>query len=80
MNQRQQRMNRWDCRFVGWLWEKLTDEDPACVSRNLTTLDRLNGCHCHFVEQLEARAAATKNAELKTMIDQHQKDRFDACC
>lgn len=61
-------------KFARWLWLKATDEDPIVVAGHFDTLSALNGCHVRFIEQLEK-----DHPELKSLIEEHQKDRARAC-
>jgi len=61
-------------KFARWLWEYVTGEDPIVVSGHLSTMESLNGCHVRFIEQLEK-----DHPELKSLIEEHQKDRGRAC-
>jgi len=60
-------------KFARWLWLKVTGEDPIVVAGHFNTLSSLNGCHVRFIEQLEK-----DHPELKSLIEEHQKERVIA--
>lgn len=62
-------------RFLRWGWLKLTGEDPLIIRNHWKFLEKLNACHCEWIEYLKIA-----RPDLKDEIFHHESERLKICC
>lgn len=61
-------------RFLRLGWLKLNGEDPVVIRNHWRFMERINSCHCNWIEHLKKTYP-----DLKDEIFDHETERLNIC-